>query len=92
MFFWVGRVVTHKLGLFMGVMNTLLIPYHALIQVRVWSRTHAHAQKFAQEIHAKLCSTAEEAVRDADVICTVTFATTPILQASWVKPGAHING
>ena len=61
-------------------------------QVRVWSRTHSNAQKFAQEIGAKVCSNAEEAVKNADIICTVTFSTTPILQAAWVKPGAHING
>lgn len=61
-------------------------------QVRVWSRTAANAQTFAQEIGAKVCETAEAAVRGADVICTVTFATTPIVQQDWVKPGAHING
>ena len=71
-------------------------------QVRVWSRTLTNAQKLVQELqnHSsatkgvsfKVCSTAEEAVRDADIICTTTFATTPILHAKWVKPGAHING
>ncbi|KAK2182607.1 hypothetical protein NP493_347g03085 [Ridgeia piscesae] len=64
---------------------------HSFAEVRIWSRTLANAQKLATEIGAKACSTAEEAVRDADIICTVTFATTPIIQADWVKPGAHIN-
>jgi len=40
----------------------------------------------------KVCATAKEAVTDADVICTVTFATTPVISQDWVKPGAHING
>ena len=61
-------------------------------QVRVWSRTAENARKFAAEIGAKVCDTAEQAVRDADVICTVTFATTPVIKADWVKPGAHVNG
>lgn len=34
---------------------------------------------------------AEEAVKDADIICTVTPAKAPILRLKWVKPGAHIN-
>jgi len=60
-------------------------------EVRVWSRTMATAQKFTKKFKAKACSTVEEAVRDADVICTVSFATTPILNKEWIKPGAHIN-
>ena len=62
------------------------------LQVRIWSRTVANAQKLAAEIGARACSTAEEAVRDADIICTVTYTTTPVIQSAWVKPGAHING
>ena len=61
-------------------------------QVRVWSRTHSNAKKFASEIGAQLCETPEEAVTGADIICTVTFATTPIVQGKWIKEGAHING
>lgn len=40
----------------------------------------------------RVCSSAQEAVTGADVIVTVTMATTPILFGDWVKPGAHING
>jgi ornithine cyclodeaminase/alanine dehydrogenase-like protein (mu-crystallin family) len=35
--------------------------------------------------------TAEEAVRDADVICTVTANAEPILKRDWLKAGVHIN-
>ena len=34
---------------------------------------------------------AEEAVRDADVICTTTNAAEPILDRAWLKDGVHIN-
>ena len=37
------------------------------------------------------CSSAEEAARDADIICTLTPSPTPILESGWVQPGAHIN-
>src|SRR6201987_1207033 len=47
-------------------------------EVRVWSRTAAHAERFAQQHHAKP-ATIEAAVRGADVIVTATNALEPIL-------------
>jgi ornithine cyclodeaminase len=40
---------------------------------------------------AESVGSAEEAVRDADVICTVTALAEPIVQREWLKPGVHIN-
>src|SRR6266581_1981269 len=57
---------------------------------RVWSPTIEHAKRFAQEIGATAMS-AEEAVRDADVIVTVTSSKTPVLRGAWLKPGCHVN-
>jgi ornithine cyclodeaminase/alanine dehydrogenase-like protein (mu-crystallin family) len=34
----------------------------------------------------------EEAVRNADIICLATTAKQPVFDASWVKPGTHVNG
>jgi ornithine cyclodeaminase len=31
------------------------------------------------------------AVGEADIICTVTSATEPILKGAWVRPGTHVN-
>ena len=59
-------------------------------EIRVWSRTKAHADKFAKEIGAKVMP-AEEAVRGADVVVTVTSSKTPVLNGSWLKPGSHVN-
>jgi len=67
-----------------------------LRRVRVWSRTPAHAQEFAQRhtgdtLTVTACETAEEAVRGAGIVCTLTAATAPILQGEWLARGAHVN-
>ena len=59
-------------------------------EIRVWSSTKAHAERFAREIGAKAMS-AEEAVRDADVVVTATNSKMSILRGAWLKPGCHVN-
>ena len=59
-------------------------------EIRVWSPTKEHARQFAKEIGATALA-AEEAVRGADVVVTVTSSTTPVLKGSWLKPGCHVN-
>jgi thiomorpholine-carboxylate dehydrogenase len=60
-------------------------------EIRVWSPNKSHAEQFAKEIGAKEMS-AEGAVREADVVITVTSSKTPVLQGKWLKPGCHVNG
>ena len=59
-------------------------------EIRVWSPTFEHAKQFANEVGATAMS-AEETVRDADVIVTVTSSKTPVLRGAWLKPGCHVN-
>ena len=59
-------------------------------EVRVWSLTPAHAEKFAEDIGAKAMS-AEAAVRDADVVVTATNSKMSILRGAWLKPACHVN-
>jgi thiomorpholine-carboxylate dehydrogenase len=59
-------------------------------EIRIWSPTVEHAKRFAAEIGAT-AMLAEEAVRDADVIVTVTSSKTPVLRGAWLKPGCHVN-
>lgn len=58
-------------------------------EVRVWSPRRAAA--FAEEHGVHAAVSAEEAVRGADVVVTVTTSRTPVLKGEWLKPGAHIN-
>src|SRR5881398_3766701 len=59
-------------------------------EIRVWSPTRKHAERFAKEIDAKAMP-AEDAVRDADVVVTATNPKTSLLEGAWLKPGCHVN-
>lgn len=59
--------------------------------VTVWGRSPAKTREFAERMGARPCATAEEAVAGADIICTVTAASEPVLLSAWVVDGAHIN-
>jgi ornithine cyclodeaminase len=39
----------------------------------------------------EVSKTAEEAVKGADIICTVTASREPILNGAWIARGAHVN-
>jgi ornithine cyclodeaminase len=66
-------------------------------RVRVWSRSGTRAEEFALsarkrgDLEVVVCSTAREAVQEADVVCTITSARTPVLHGEWLSPGTHVN-
>ena len=39
----------------------------------------------------EVADTAEDALRDADVVCTTTTSREPIVRREWLKAGAHVN-
>lgn len=59
--------------------------------LRVWGRTAAKAQAFAQASGLELAPSLEDAVRQADVLCTLTSSPEPMIRREWIKPGCHIN-
>lgn len=65
--------------------------------ISVWGRSMDRATAFAETMAAETglslqaVSDPERAVKQADIICTVSGASTPILKGSWVQPGTHIN-
>jgi thiomorpholine-carboxylate dehydrogenase len=59
-------------------------------EIRVWSPTREHAERFAADIGGKSMA-AEDAVRGADVVVTATNSKAPVLKGSWLKPGCHVN-
>lgn len=75
-----------------------MLTVRPLSEVRVFSldadKTKAFAAKMNQRFACRIvaCDSAQAAVNDADIITTVTTATTPTFADEWIKPGAHING
>lgn len=59
-------------------------------EVRVSSRTFAHAQALADEVGARAVESFEEAVRGTDVVCCCTHTDAPILRHDWLDPGTHV--
>jgi ornithine cyclodeaminase/alanine dehydrogenase-like protein (mu-crystallin family) len=68
-----------------------------LDSIKIWGRSTERARAFAESMRAELglpvtaAATVERAVAEADIVCTVTSAQEPILEAAWVAPGTHIN-
>ncbi|MGA8717938.1 MAG: ornithine cyclodeaminase family protein [Solirubrobacteraceae bacterium] len=62
-------------------------------EVRVYSPTEAHARALAAagDGLARVVSSAEDAVRGADVVVTATSAQEPVLRRDWLEAGAHVN-
>ncbi len=68
-----------------------------LESIVVWGRSPDRARAFAERMQAELgipvstAASVEEAVAHADIVCTVTAASEPILKGAWVRPGTHLN-
>jgi alanine dehydrogenase len=68
----------------------------ALRQVRVWSPQARSRERFVSEMSRHVpvpiaaVDSAEDAVRDADLVVLATSSPTPVLDDRWVKTGAHV--
>jgi alanine dehydrogenase len=59
--------------------------------VRVWSRNEEKRRKFAEDCRGQAATTAEEAVRGAQIVVTATNAQEPVLEDGWIAPGTMLN-
>jgi ornithine cyclodeaminase len=68
-----------------------------LRRIRVAARRFESAQRFAAEMQDQSAcpiepvESNEAAVRNADIIVTVTTTREPVVNREWISPGAHIN-
>ncbi|MGJ5815631.1 ornithine cyclodeaminase family protein [Paludibaculum fermentans] len=66
-----------------------------LESIRIWGRSLERATALAERTEAACpvlpAASVEEAVADADIVCTVTSSAEPILLGRWLRPGTHVN-
>jgi alanine dehydrogenase len=76
-----------------GIAHAHLMPLvRDVIDIRVWSRSPQSAERVAAvATRSQVAATAEEAVRDADIVCLCTSAQEPPVRAEWIAPGAHVT-
>ena len=66
-------------------------------QINTWSRNEKNATRLASKVSERhnipvvVSKNAKEAVKDADIICTVTSSPEPVVLGNWISRGAHIN-
>ena len=92
----------HRLAI-LGTGEQAITHLRAICRVRslesavIWGRSPEKAAGFVaqhqQEFTFPLTAAGdvEEAAANADILCTVTAASKPILKGAWVQPGAHVN-
>lgn len=70
---------------------------HPVKQVRVFGRDADRRQAFAEDmqrvtgVETIAAESAEAAVREADIVATMTSSATPVLLGEWLRPGTHVN-
>lgn len=70
----------------------------SLEEIRIFDTSAEQMERFATEVAPTLraglvpASSPDQAIEDADIICTATPATQPVIRGALVKEGAHING
>jgi thiomorpholine-carboxylate dehydrogenase len=59
-------------------------------EIRIWSRNQNNVFLCAKEVGGVAYRDPEKAVREADIVCTVTNAAEPVLRGAWLKRGAMV--
>jgi ornithine cyclodeaminase/alanine dehydrogenase-like protein (mu-crystallin family) len=60
-------------------------------EIRIWARNIDAAELLAAETEAIVSPSADAAVFGAEVVCTATSATEPVVERRWLATGAHVN-
>lgn len=61
-------------------------------QFMVWNRSAEGASRFAAQVPGMtITHDLPGAVAAADIICTATMSTEPLIQGDWIRPGTHLD-
>jgi ornithine cyclodeaminase len=73
-----------------AVARSMVDAYSSIIpdaKFTVWNRSRAGAEAMGLPVADDL----ETAVKGADIICSATMATEPLIKGDWLQPGQHID-
>ena len=79
------------------VARSMISAYGAIFpdaRFTVWSRTSDSAQALVRQVTERTVAVADDlegAVAQADVICTCTMSTSPLIRGEWLVPGQHLD-
>jgi len=74
-----------------------LMQVRRLRDVKIYSRNPENRKKFADEmgpitnLNIRPAASAEEAVRNVDIILAATNASVPVFDGQWLEPGQHVT-
>lgn len=74
-----------------------LVLVRPIARILVWGRDFAKAERFSEwaatqtRARVEAVSDVRHAISEADVICTTTAASEPMLQGKWLRSGQHLN-
>lgn len=85
-----------------GGLSPHLVAAHTAVRpsidrVLVWNRTTGRAEAVAERLRDETnrqidtVTDLEEAVGQADIVCTATMAAEPLVAGRWVRPGTHLD-
>ena len=60
-------------------------------EIRVWARRLEAADELAGQIGATVAPSVDAALFGAEVVCTTTSASEPVVERRWLATGAHVN-
>ena len=60
-------------------------------EIRIWSRRLEAAEELAGDVGGTVSPSVDAALFGAEVVCTTTASTDPIVEKRWLARGAHVN-
>lgn len=76
---------------------TAALAVRPIKKVKVYSPTRENRERFAREMSARCgvevvpVATAEEAIRESDIVTAATNTVEPVVNGRWLKEGSHVN-
>ncbi|MFZ1468905.1 MAG: ornithine cyclodeaminase [Paracoccaceae bacterium] len=77
-----------------AVARSMVQAYRAIwpqAEFTVWSRNAATATAMAEPLGLAIAPSLEQVVPQADIICTCTMSTEPLIRGEWLRPGQHLD-